>query len=42
MIHTAKFRIYPDPTQERKLNEIFTIYNRVKRIGYNLMFQGED
>ena len=42
MIHTAKFRIYPDPTQERKLNEIFTIYNRVKRIGYNLMFHGDE
>jgi len=41
MIHTAKFRIYPDPTQERKLNEIFTIYSRVKRIGYNLLFYGE-
>ena len=42
MIHTAKFRIYPDMTQERKLNEIFTIYNRVKRIGYNLLFYGEE
>ncbi|MFX1519577.1 MAG: IS200/IS605 family accessory protein TnpB-related protein [Promethearchaeota archaeon] len=42
MIHTAKFRIYPDKLQERKLHEIFTIYNRVKRIGYNLLFHGED
>jgi len=42
MIHTVKFRIYPDKTQEGKLHEIFTIYNRVKRIGYNLLFQGED
>ncbi|MCK5587519.1 MAG: IS200/IS605 family accessory protein TnpB-related protein, partial [Candidatus Lokiarchaeota archaeon] len=41
MIHTAKFRIYPDATQEGKLHEIFTIYNRVKRIGYNLFFYGE-
>jgi IS605 OrfB family transposase len=28
--------------QERKLHEIFTIYNRVKRIGYNLLFHGSD
>ncbi len=42
MIYTAKFRIYPDKLQERKLHEIFTIYNRVKRIGYNLLFHGED
>ncbi len=42
MIHTAKFRIYPDMLQEGKFHEIFTIYNRVKRIGYNLLFHGED
>jgi hypothetical protein len=42
MIQTIKFRIYPDATQERKLHEILTIYNRVKRIGYNLLFHGED
>ncbi len=41
MIHTVKFRIYPDKKQEYTLNEIFTIYNRVKRIGYNLLFYGE-
>ena len=41
MIHTVKFRIYPDTTQERKLHEILTIYNRVKRIGYKLLFYGE-
>jgi len=42
MIHTVKFRIYPDTRQERILHEIFTIYNRVKRIGYNLLFHGKD
>ena len=42
MIQTVKFRMYPDETQESKLHEIFTIYNRVKRIGYNLLFHGED
>jgi hypothetical protein len=42
MMQTIKFRIYPDTLQERKLHEIFTIYNRVKRIGYNLLFHGED
>jgi IS605 OrfB family transposase len=34
--------MYPDKTQELKLHELFTIYNRVKRIGYNLLFLGED
>jgi len=42
MIQTIKFRIYPDKIQERKLNEIFTIYNRVRRIGYKLLFYGGD
>ncbi|MFX1520692.1 MAG: helix-turn-helix domain-containing protein [Promethearchaeota archaeon] len=42
MIQTVKFRIYPDEAQEGKLHELFTIYNRVKRIGYNLLFHGED
>ena len=41
MIQTIKFRTYPDPIQERKLHEIFTIYNRVRRIGYKLLFYGE-
>jgi len=34
--------MYPDKIQEHKLHELFTIYNRVKRIGYNLLFHGED
>jgi hypothetical protein len=34
--------MYPDEAQEGKLHELFTIYNRVKRIGYNLLFHGED
>ena len=42
MIQTVNFRIYPDKKREYALNEIFTIYNRVKRIGYNLLFHGED
>ncbi len=42
MIQTVKFRIYPDEVQEHQLHELFTIYNRVKRIGYNLLFHGED
>jgi IS605 OrfB family transposase len=42
MIQTVKFRIYPEEAQEHQLHEIFTIYNRVKRIGYNLLFHGED
>jgi IS605 OrfB family transposase len=42
MIQTVKFRIYPDKKQESALHEIFTIYNRVKRIGYKLHFYGEE
>jgi len=42
MIKTAKFRIYPDTVQKRKLHEIFTIYNRVRRISYKLLFYGEE
>ncbi len=42
MIQTIKFRMYPDGIQERKFHEIFTIYNRVKRVGYNLLFHGDD
>jgi IS605 OrfB family transposase len=42
MIQTVNFRIYPKKTQEGTLHEIFTIYNRVKKIGYKLLFYGED
>ncbi len=42
MRQTVKFRMYPDEAQEHQLHELFTIYNRVKRIGYNLLFHGED
>ena len=42
MIQTIKFRIYPDSIQEHQFHEIFTIYNRVRRIGYQLLFHGED
>ncbi len=42
MIQTIKFRMYPDEIQEHQLHELFTIYNHVKRIGYNLLFHGED
>ncbi|MCP6718709.1 MAG: hypothetical protein KJI71_00570 [Patescibacteria group bacterium] len=38
MIQTIKFRLYLTHSQERRLHEIFTIYNRVKRIGYKLFF----
>ncbi|MFX0071714.1 MAG: IS200/IS605 family accessory protein TnpB-related protein [Candidatus Hermodarchaeota archaeon] len=36
---TIIFRIYPTTLQERNLHDIFKIYNRVKRIGYKLLFQ---
>ena len=42
MIQTVKFRIYPDAAQEGKLHEIFSIYNRVRRIGYKLLFYGDN
>ena len=42
MIQTIKFRLNPTPLQEKRLSEIFTIYNRVKRIGYKLFFQLKD
>ncbi len=42
MIQTIKFRMYPDEIQKHQLHEILTIYNRVKRIGYNLLFHGEN
>ncbi len=42
MIQTIKFKIYPDKLHEDALHEIFTIYNRVKRICYNLLFYGEE
>ena len=42
MIQTIKFRLHPTPLQEKKLHEIFIIYNRVKRIGYKMLFQLKD
>ncbi|MFX0069531.1 MAG: hypothetical protein ACFFAO_00355 [Candidatus Hermodarchaeota archaeon] len=42
MIQTIIFRIHPTALQEKGLHEIFTIYNKVKRIGYKLLFQIKD
>jgi len=42
LIQTIKFRLYPPHSQERKIREIFTIYNRVKHIGYKLLFTLKD
>jgi len=42
MIQTVIFRLYPSKTQEKKLDEIFTIHNRMKRIGYKILFNGEN
>ena len=36
---TIIFRLHPTASQERRLHEIFTIYNRVRRIGYKLLFE---
>ncbi|MFX1570699.1 MAG: IS200/IS605 family accessory protein TnpB-related protein [Promethearchaeota archaeon] len=41
MILTAKFRLFPSPKDQTKLHEIFTIYNRIKRIGYKYQFYEE-
>jgi IS605 OrfB family transposase len=42
MKQTIKFRLLPTSSQEHQLHEIFTIYNRVKRKGYNLFFNEKD
>lgn len=42
MKQTIIFRLHPTASQEQKLHEIFKIYNRVKRIGYKLLFQLKD
>ena len=41
MLTTTIFRLHPSKSQTNPLNEIFTIYNRVKRKGYKLLFNGE-
>ena len=41
MLTTTIFRLHPSAAQVSKLNEIFTIFNRVKRKGYQLLFKGE-
>jgi len=42
MITTVKFRLHPTASQEQKLLEIFTIYNRVRRAGYKHYFTLKD
>ena len=42
MKQTVKFRLHPTVSQEQQLHEIFTIYNRVKRVGYALYYQLKD
>ncbi len=41
MLTTTIFRLHPSEAQIAKLNEIFVIYNRVKRKGYKLLFAGK-
>ncbi len=38
MKQTIQFRLHPTASQAQKLHEIFTIYNRVKRVGYKLFY----
>jgi IS605 OrfB family transposase len=40
MLTTSLFRLHPSEAQIHQLNEIFTIYNRMKRKGYQLLFHG--
>jgi IS605 OrfB family transposase len=40
MLTTTIFRLQPSSSQIPQLNEIFAIYNRMKRKGYNLLFNG--
>lgn len=42
MKQTIKFRLHRTISQEQNLHEIFTIYNRIRRIGYNLFFEERD
>ncbi|KKM60393.1 hypothetical protein LCGC14_1542300, partial [marine sediment metagenome] len=42
MKQTIKFRFHPTVLQEQKLHEIFTIYNKIKRIGYKHYFELRD
>ena len=42
MKQTVKFKLYPTASQEQKLREIFTIYNKVKRVGYKLFYGLKD
>ncbi|MBY8982806.1 MAG: helix-turn-helix domain-containing protein [Candidatus Lokiarchaeota archaeon] len=39
MIKTIRFRLHPTTSQEQKLHKVFTIYNKIKRIGYNHYFK---
>ncbi|MFX1366725.1 MAG: IS200/IS605 family accessory protein TnpB-related protein [Promethearchaeota archaeon] len=39
MKQTIKFRLYPTSSQEHQLHNIFTIYNKIKRIGYKLFYE---
>ncbi len=40
MMTTRLFRLHPSEAQINQLNEIFTLYNRMKRKGYRLLFHG--
>jgi IS605 OrfB family transposase len=40
MLSTTIFRLRPSESKIPLLNEIFVVYNRIKRKGYNLLFQG--
>ena len=42
MIQTIKFRLHPTISQEQQLHEVFTIYNRIKRKGYNLFYKNRE
>jgi len=42
LITTIQFRLFPSKLQEKGLNEICTIFNKVRRIGYKLLFDNGD
>ena len=39
---TVKFRLHPTASQEQKLHEIFTIYNKIKRVSYKSFYGLKD
>jgi IS605 OrfB family transposase len=42
LITAVQFRLFPSPSQEKGLNAICTIYNKMRRVGYKLLFNNAE